>query len=88
VHQSSTNSSDLSFDLMLWGQMPGGPILTITQNPDTGNIEIRWQKAGYKLQYADQVLGAATPWQDVLGNPQNFYSVAPAISPRFYRLTQ
>jgi len=35
VHQSSATSSDLSFDLMLWGEIPTLPLLTIT-SPTNG----------------------------------------------------
>ena len=88
VHQTGAGSSDLSFDLMLWGVTPAGPTLAITQNPATGNVEIAWPDAGYKLQYADQVLGSGTGWTDVPGNPQNFYEVPAGPGPLFYRLTQ
>jgi hypothetical protein len=41
VHQSDIDSSDLSFDLMLWGAPSAGPALTITQISPT-QVEISW----------------------------------------------
>jgi hypothetical protein len=41
VHQSDTGSSDLSFDLMLWGAPSAGPTLTINQISPT-QVEISW----------------------------------------------
>ena len=83
VHQDNTTSSDLSFDLMLWGEgsiTPPPMSISLTG----GNVQITWIGSGFKLQHKND-LSPSVSWQDVAGNPQNTYSVAPT-GLMFYRL--
>jgi hypothetical protein len=41
VHQNTVTSSDISFDLMLWGTAPAGPTLTITRL-NASQVEVSW----------------------------------------------
>jgi hypothetical protein len=44
VHQNAFGSSDVSFDLMLWGQAASGPTLRIVQVSST-QVEISWPQS-------------------------------------------
>jgi hypothetical protein len=41
THQNSATSSDISFDLMLWGTVPAGPTLTVRYVSST-QVEVSW----------------------------------------------
>jgi hypothetical protein len=41
VHQDTANSSDVSFDAMLWGLAAAGPSLTVTRISAT-QVEVSW----------------------------------------------
>jgi hypothetical protein len=83
IHQSDTNSSDISFDLMLWGT---GPELTITKAG--ANYTVRWNNApNYRLQQSANISSSAN-WADVAGDPPSPYTqpLPAAPSQRFFRL--
>ena len=85
MHQNSITSSDIVFDLMLWGQAPlSAPPINI-ENTGT-QVRITWTGSAV-LQQADAL---ATPpaqsnFSDVPGNPTSPY-VVPAGTVKFYRL--
>ena len=83
IHQNSTNSSDISFDLMLWGTPPA---LTITAAG--GNFTVRWGNApNYRLQQNSNI-NLPAGWTDVPGDPASPYTqpLPAAPSQRFFRL--
>lgn len=91
VHQNTADSSDLTFDLMLFGVKPSGTTLTISLNGN--NAIIRWPGSGM-LQFATD-LEANTIWSDLDGpyeqvNGQNQVSIPTDVSgPRmFFRVVQ
>ena len=86
IHQDDIGSSDISFDLMLWGT---GPRLTITRISDT-QVEITWPApaTGYTLEATPSL---STPsWSNVAGVTQsgglNRVTVTTTGSSRFFRL--
>ncbi|MEY2409690.1 MAG: hypothetical protein QOF48_2360 [Verrucomicrobiota bacterium] len=84
VHQDAANSSDLSFDLMLWGTGTSGPHLNIAL--EGVNVRITWSGGG-TLQYTDNM--SNTPvWADqIIGfvSPGN-YLIPHTAAHRFYSL--
>ena len=68
VHQEGPDSTDISFDLMLWGVSGGGPRLTIVQTGPT-SAEVSWgaDAVGYFLQVNTGDVGTAGDWSDVGG---------------------
>jgi hypothetical protein len=92
IHQDAPNSSDISFDLMLWGIVPAGPSLTITHTSGT-QVDIAWPfpSAGYLLESKADL--NAGPWNAVteLDVPDtNFHHVTvnASVGARFFRLRQ
>jgi hypothetical protein len=92
IHQDSPTSSDISFDLMLWGIVPAGPSLTIT--PASGHqADIAWPfpSAGYILESkSDLNVGS---WNTVteLDVPDAMFHhvvVNTSTGARFFRLRQ
>ena len=91
IHQDATNSSDISFDLMLWAQGPQAPMLSIVPK-DATHADIAWPlvATGYTLK-SKANLNPATVW-NVVTDPDapanNFHHVTVdiTIGPRFYRL--
>ena len=84
IHQDAGNSSDLSFDLMLWGESGGGPPLSITYNPGTGTVTITWSGGGTLICTDDPtmprsswspVAGAASPYVTPASAAHRFYAV-------------
>ncbi len=70
VHQESGGSSDVSFDLMLWGESggPTGPRLTITQiNATQATISWGADAAGYTLYGGPSVPFALPAWTTIGG---------------------
>jgi hypothetical protein len=82
IHQQNLTSSDVSFDLQLRAQRPGGPLLTITRN--NGTVTLSWfpNLPGHVLQEAPTVDG---PWVTA-ANASNPQTVATTGSARFFRL--
>jgi hypothetical protein len=66
LHQNDANSSDLSFDLMLWGTSGCGPAPGMTIEKSGSNVIIRWPLAavGYSLVFQN-VLDPNGPWLPV-----------------------
>jgi hypothetical protein len=94
VHQNALNSSDLSFDLMLWGAPPAGTALTITQINPT-QVEVSWPlstPAGPLLYYTTDL--TPTPvWNletalDVPSGGFHRVIVTTGSTPRFWTLRQ
>ncbi len=80
IHQSSTTSSDLSFDLHLTGTPRPGPTLLKTAHM-TDTLVFYWEGPEYSLERADDLDG---PWTVVAsGNP---YSVPLTGGQGFFRL--
>jgi hypothetical protein len=64
VHQQSLTSSDISFDLMIWGLAPPAPTLRLTYNAP--NFDLSWP--GGLPSYCVQSKASLTDaWQDVGG---------------------
>ncbi len=86
IRQDNAGSSDISFDLMIWGAEDlSGPELFITT--DGINVTVTWTGSGYKLQQNTDP-GEPTTWVDVAGDPQNLHQVVlpPGDPILFYRL--
>ncbi len=69
VHQESIGSSDISFDLMLWGAgAPAAPSLTIAQT-DATHAQVSWgaDATGYTLQVNSGDIGTPGDWSDLGG---------------------
>ena len=87
VRQNAANSSDLSFDLMLWGQEGAvvGPPLTITTDGVTVTVS-HGGVAGYRLQRSTNI-GSPANWLDVPGNPLSVnFTTTSQPGPLFFRL--
>ena len=81
VHQSQSNSADLSFDLELVGQnTPPHPQLKLVQSD--GERWLVWRQAGFVLQGAESLAG---PWgtEPAARSP---LAIMPSGRNRFYRL--
>jgi hypothetical protein len=93
IHQEGRDSSDISFDFMLWGQAggPSGPKLTIVQTSPT-QVTISWgaDAAGYSLQRNSDV-GNPAGWTTIQGPLTGAGSTVVNTSSgpmNFYRLIQ
>jgi len=91
VHQNSATSSDLSFDLMLWGQGAARPRLEIALVDHDGDpftplvVEVRWNAPGATLIESTDVTkplsqwtpvpGATSPYRPPMLTPQKFYAL-------------
>ena len=87
VRQNNASSSDLSFDLMIWGQEGPvlGPPLTITTDGVTATVS-HGGVAGYRLQRSSDI-GSPANWMDVPGNPLSVnFTIASQPGPLFFRL--
>ena len=85
VHQSSFTSSDLTFDLMLWGStaVVTGPTLTITLNAN-GSVTVTWNGGGTLIGSNDPSLPRAS-WTAVAGATSPHTFAAGTLAPfRFY----
>lgn len=81
IHQSATNSSDISFDLMLWGT---GPELKIAQVGSS--YRVTWNNSpNYRLQERPNL---SSPWVNVAGDPPSPYTqpLPAAPSQKFFQL--
>jgi len=72
VHQDNTGSSDISFDMMLWGSVAAGPTLTIVLNPN-GSVTVTWNGGGTLIGSNDITVPRAS-WAAVAGatSPHTF----------------
>ena len=87
VRQDTAGSSDVSFDLMLWGQEGAvvGPPLTITTDGVTVTVS-HGGVAGFRLQRSSDI-GSPLNWMDVPGNPTSLnFTIASQPGPLFFRL--
>ncbi|MBI5388714.1 MAG: Ig-like domain-containing protein [Verrucomicrobia bacterium] len=84
VHQDAAGSSDISFDLMLWGQAGAtvGPKLFIAPGPGAGEITITWTGGG-TLQESDAIVGGT--WTSV-SSTGTFSTSTAGKAQRFYKL--
>ena len=80
VHQSSATSSDLSFDLKLYGN-PAAPVL-LKHAVLGGQLVLYWDDPSFLLEEAPQTAGAWTPV--VPGT--NPHAIAITGAQRFFRL--
>ena len=90
IHQDAINSSDISFDLMLWAQGPTGPRLTITRTDPT-HVELSWPfpSAGYQLEFKNEFDQAAWSMETALDLPDasnHHVSVTSSSGRKFFRL--
>ena len=90
IHQDVGNSSDISFDLMIWGEGAAGPTLTI-DHVDATHATISWPfpSTGYLLEFKTD-LNAAT-WTlstdaDVPDASFHHVTVNSASGKKFFRL--
>ena len=81
IHQEAITSSDISFDLMLWGTTPE---LTITHSG--ANYIVRWNNnPDYRLQQSLNISSPAN-WTDVAGDPSSPFTTTAPPGTRFFRL--
>jgi len=82
IHQQRLDSSDISFDLDLWGELEiDRPSLQIER---FGNCALlSWNAEGFILESAQHADG---PWDPVLGDPTSPYSVCGFDDAVFFRL--
>lgn len=89
VHQDSVGSSDISFDLMLWGNASAGPSLTIVPFSPT-QVTVSWQgdATGYTLQGNSVDVGNTGAWVDIGSVIAGAGSTTVTTSPdiKFFRL--
>jgi hypothetical protein len=63
LHQNSATSSDVSFDMMIWGTAPSAPRLSFLPHGD-GTYDLSWPAGASR--YCIQYKGPLTdPWQDL-----------------------
>jgi len=86
VRQNNAGSSDLSFDLMIWGTAPVGPTLSIAL--EGSDVRITWTGGG-TLQFTDN-MNDNPVWQDQLTGQQGpgNYLIPANQAHRFYSLRQ
>jgi len=85
IHQESTGSSDVSFDLELTGNFVGGPPrLNVTRFGD--DVVLHWSDPTYHLE-ASEDLGPNSNWSTVVGASSPVTISVPA-NRTFYRLSR
>ena len=90
IHQDSVNSSDISFDLMLWGNTGGGPSLKITPiNASQSDLSWPFPSTGYVLEFKNDLNDST--WLpetslDVPSGGRHHVTVNTTSSKRFWRL--
>jgi hypothetical protein len=87
IHQDATNSSDISFDLMLWGY---GPQLTITRT-DATHADVSWPFPSPAFILESKMALDDPTWTPVLEPdvPDGMFhhvSVVTSAGNRFFRL--
>jgi hypothetical protein len=84
IHQQRRDSSDISFDLDLWGELEAErPRLQASRNEDC--LLLSWSAEDFILESAATVTG---PWDPVPGTPTSPYSVCGLEQAGFFRLKQ
>lgn len=89
VHQDAANSSDISFDLMLWGEGSASPKPAIGYDTANSRIVITWAESGLKLQAATDITTPSASWTDAPGaNTVSPYIITlpTAVPVRFFKL--
>jgi hypothetical protein len=81
VHQQSLTSSDIGFDLIIFGAAPGCPRPTATYNSLTGQVTVSWTGGG-QLYGSTDVVG---PY-NTLVSATSPVSFLPAGNTRFFRV--
>ena len=82
VHQENPGSSDISFDMMLWGSVAAGPTLTIVLNPN-GSVTITWSGGGTLICTDDPSTPRAS-WTPVVGTSPVTFPAGSLAAKRFY----
>ena len=80
VHQSSSSSSDIAWELE-WQGLPTPPSARVNLSLLGPDAVLYWTDAAYGLEEADAVTG---PWRAAA--PTNSPSASPALGTRFFRL--
>lgn len=83
VHNYHPRSPDMTFGVSLSRIEPVPRTARLEVSRDGSTVSLRWDAAGFTLQWADAAEG---PWNDVEGSPENPFLVEPLDSHRFYRL--
>lgn len=83
IHQSSVTSSDLSFDLLLLGNLPPPPVVLKKAQVDTDLI-LYWDDPAWALEESPSLSG---PWGST-PTSGSVQAVKPGSGSRFYRLKQ
>ena len=89
LHQDAGDSSDISFDLMLWSGTIGGPKLSIVST-DTTHADVSWKSdaIGYTLQGNTTDVGNSGGWSNmgvpIIGAGSTNVSTASGL--KFFRL--
>jgi len=82
LHQATPGSSDISFDLNLWGRV-AAPRLSIHLLGEC--VVLSWTEPGFTLEAADEVDGE---WFELQGDPTSPYSICGELLRGFYRLKE
>ena len=82
VHQDGPGSSDISFDLMLWGSVAAGPTLTIVLQPN-GDVTVSWAGGGTLIGTDDPTTPRAS-WATVPGASPVSIAAGSLLAKRFY----
>lgn len=82
IHQQRADSSDVSFDLDLWGELEAErPLLRIERDGDC--IILRWEAEDFILERSPDLNGA---WETAVEDPASPYSVCGLERQFFFRL--
>jgi hypothetical protein len=83
IHQSSSTSGDLSFDLELLAEVTTVPPPLQIVRGAGDCVLLFWDDPAVLLEEASAMTG---PWSAVMGNPASPYSVCGIARAQFYRL--
>jgi len=82
IHQQRRDSSDISFDLDLWGELEAErPRLHVSRLDDC--VLLTWSAEDFLVESATHVTG---PWEALPGIPTSPYSLCGLDRPTFFRL--